>query len=87
MSAASSEQPKLRRYDAMARGFSNTCVKSLQPMLAVFMTSAASGINTMAHRKNVENPSVRPKPGRIEGCRKEDFFIVIAPSRGDARMP
>ena len=37
------------------------------------MTSAASGISTIAHRKNVEKPSVRPNPGRIEGVRTVAF--------------
>jgi hypothetical protein len=31
------------------------------------MTNAVSGTNTIALRKNVENPSVSPNPGKIEG--------------------
>ena len=65
--AASIDAPKLNRYEATARGSSSTRKKSLQPIVAVFITSAASGTSTIADRKNVENPSVRPKPGRMEG--------------------
>src|SRR5579862_7441031 len=32
------------------------------------LTSAASGISTIALRKNVVKPNVRPKPGSTLGC-------------------
>src|SRR5262245_12652921 len=39
-------------------------------MLAVLSTSAASGSSTIAPRKKVAKPSVRPKPGSTLGWRK-----------------
>ncbi len=54
--AARSAAPKLRRYEATARGSVSTRTKSSQPIVAVLATSAASGMSTIALRKNVENP-------------------------------
>ncbi len=47
-----------------------TATKSAQFMLAVLRTSAVSGSRTMALRKNVVKPRVRPKPGSTLGWRK-----------------
>jgi len=67
IAAASIDAPKLNRYDATARRSNSTEMNSPQPIVAVFMTKAVSGTRTIALKKKVENPSVRPKPGRIEG--------------------
>src|SRR5690606_24802614 len=80
--AARSEAPKLKRYEANARRSSSTSTNSPHPIVPVLATSAASGISTIALRKNVENPSVTPKPGRIEGTR---MFIVLGPASPKAR--
>jgi hypothetical protein len=71
--AARSDAPKLRRYEASARGSSKVRTRSSQPIVAVLVTSAASGMSTIALRKNVENPSVRPKPGSTDGVRIAAF--------------
>src|SRR5512140_217365 len=69
--AAKNAAPKLRRYDATARGSSTVCTNASQCIVEVLNTSAASGSSTSALRKNVVNPSVRPKPGRMLGCRSQ----------------
>src|SRR5882724_8083226 len=66
--AARNDAPNDSRYDPIARGLNTTRTKSCQVMDAAMSTSAASGINTTALRKNVVNPNVNPKPGSTLGC-------------------
>ncbi len=70
MEAARNEAPKDSLYDPIARGLNTTCRKSLQCIEVVTSTSAASGIRTIALRKNVVKPKVSPNPGSTLGCRK-----------------
>src|SRR5512134_3532709 len=72
MQAATSAAPKLNLYEATARSSSTVARKSDHVIDVVFRTSAASGSSTSALRKNVVKPSVRPKPGRMLGCRNQD---------------
>ena len=81
--AATSEAPNDSRYDASARGLVMTSTKRDQSMPAALSTSAASGSSTMAHRKNVVNPSVIPNPGMTLGSRWPTFFM--RPISGVAR--
>ena len=85
MLAATSEAPNDSRYDASARGLVITSTKRDQSMPAALSTSAASGISTMAHRKNVVNPSVIPKPGMTLGSRWPTLHAAISGSRRAAR--
>src|ERR1700730_14672094 len=66
--AARNDAPNDSRYDPIARALNTTCTKSCQVMDAAMSTSAASGSNTTALRKNVVKPNVNPKPGRTLGC-------------------
>ncbi len=66
--AARKEAPNDRRYDPMALGLNTRRTKSCQVIEVAMSTRAASGISTMAHRKNVVNPNVSPKPGNTLGC-------------------
>src|SRR5690554_2500650 len=66
--AASSDAPKVRRYDASARGSVAMLQNSASGRLPALSTSAAIGISTIVARKAPEIPSVRPNPGNTLGC-------------------
>src|ERR1041384_1848740 len=67
--AATSEAPNDNLYEASARGLAITLTKRSQSMPPALSTSAASGMSTMAQRKNVVNPSVMPTPAMTLGSR------------------
>src|SRR3954447_11690200 len=79
MLAARNEAPNDSRYEPSARGLNTTRTKSCQVEEAAMRTSAASGINTMALRKKVVKPKVRPKPGSTLGCLIEAMCVLSPP--------
>src|SRR4029077_11256323 len=60
-----SDAPKVRRYEATARGDAAMCQNCAQLSDDAFKKVAANGIRTIRLRYNTVNPSASPKPGRL----------------------
>ena len=75
MAAASSEAPKLSRYDAITRGAVATCQNSVQPSDELLMNTAANGMSTISERYESVTPIDRPKPGST----RRDLAELISP--------
>src|SRR5882672_9522698 len=87
MPAAMSEAPKVSRYEAIARGSSSVSQKRCHSMPIALSTRAASGKSTIALRKKVVKPTVRPKPGMTLGCRKRPVRALTTAPSADMGKP
>src|SRR5512145_3173615 len=74
-SAPASDAPSVRLYEATARGSLAISQNACQERPPAFANRVASGNSTIRLRYSTVYPSVIPKPGSGEGCRKAGFFI------------